>query len=171
MPRRIWLSLASAASALSILLAPLGARADVATPGTHVVQPGETLSQIALDAGVDTATLASLNGLDDPDVLRAGQTLQLPPGVSLPPASGGGPSGAGASAAPATAAAPPPAAAIPPAAATTYTVADGDTLWSIAHQFGTTTDVLAQLNSMDNADVLKAGAVLTLPAAATTATA
>ena len=97
------------------------------------MQPGETLSQIALDAGVDGATLASLNSLDDPNLLVTGQTLKLPRAASP---------------------------------SNLYTVSEGDTLWAIARQFNTTTNVLVQLNNLEDADHLRLGAVLTLPTSA-----
>lgn len=46
--------------------------------GRHAVQPGETLSQIALRYGVSTAALAGANGLSDPDFVRSGTTLTIP---------------------------------------------------------------------------------------------
>ena len=77
--------LGSLALAGGVLVAPVGVHAELAGPTIHVVQPGETLSQIALDAGIDGATLASLNGLDDPNLLIAGQALKLPGAPSLAP--------------------------------------------------------------------------------------
>src|SRR5467141_951041 len=87
MPVRAWGTLAVAASCVSLLLAPLSVRADqtTATTSSHVVQAGETLSQIAVDAGLDAAALASLNGLDDANLIVAGQTLKLPSGKAAAP--------------------------------------------------------------------------------------
>jgi uncharacterized protein YvpB/LysM repeat protein len=45
----------------------------------YVVQPGDTLADIALARGVDLATLAATNGLDDLDSLSVGQRLLIPP--------------------------------------------------------------------------------------------
>ena len=45
----------------------------------HVVQPGETLSQLALDYGVsEDAILAANAGLDDPNQIRVGQEIMIP---------------------------------------------------------------------------------------------
>lgn len=44
----------------------------------YTVQPGETLGRIAADLGVSTAELASVNGIADPDFIRAGQVLDVP---------------------------------------------------------------------------------------------
>ena len=49
---------------------------------THVVRPGETLSSIAraaLGSSRRVDEIASLNGIEDPDSIRAGQELRLPP--------------------------------------------------------------------------------------------
>jgi LysM repeat protein len=56
------------------------AAADAPSPGgtTYVVQPGETLSQIAARFGVDWHTLAALNGIVFPDQIFAYQTLLVP---------------------------------------------------------------------------------------------
>lgn len=43
--------------------------------GTYVVQPGDTLSQIAADLGVTVDYLASQNGITDPNLIYSGQPL------------------------------------------------------------------------------------------------
>lgn len=48
-------------------------------PRVHVVMAGETLHAIAFRYGLDAADLADWNGIDDPDVIFAGQRLQLEP--------------------------------------------------------------------------------------------
>src|SRR5438067_9138049 len=92
----------------------------------RVVQDGDTLSGIAATAGVDLDALVKLNGLDDANALSIGQKLRLP---------GASPSPAARSA---------PAVAVAPAASATssYSVAEGDTLWDIAQRFSTTTAAL-----------------------------
>ncbi|EGO9421390.1 LysM domain-containing protein, partial [Enterococcus faecalis] len=44
---------------------------------THVVQYGETLSSIAYQHGTDYQTLASLNGLTNPNLIYPGQVLKV----------------------------------------------------------------------------------------------
>ena len=44
---------------------------------TYVIQPGDTLSEIALQFGVSTANLIAFNGLNN-SVIRVGQTLKIP---------------------------------------------------------------------------------------------
>jgi peptidoglycan DL-endopeptidase LytF len=152
MPRRTWRSATLAASSLSLLLVPLVALAEPDAAATHVVQPGETLVQIADSLGVEAATLVKLNGLDDANLLVPGQTLSLPVKAAVAPA--------------ASVAAP----TVIVAAAQTVTVADGDTLWAIAQRLGTTTDALAQANGLDDPNHLALGAHLVVPAAAATPT-
>lgn len=61
------------------LLAPVGLA--VAHDTVHVVQPGETLSEIAKRYGVATETLRLLNDLSDADFVWVGQPLALPADV------------------------------------------------------------------------------------------
>ena len=122
---------------------------------THVVVAGETLSQIAVDLGVDQATLVQLNGLDPDDVLSIGQTLKVPSGASSTSSPSNGPLK--------------PAPAASAAGPGTYTVADGDTLWDIAQRFNTTTSALMDANGLDDGDRLKLGAQLKLPSGASSA--
>lgn len=66
----------SAAIAPVPTLAP--APASVA-PLEHIVQPGDTLSGIALRYNTTVNTLLSLNPLDNPNILSVGQVIALPP--------------------------------------------------------------------------------------------
>lgn len=150
------------------------------TPGTHVVQPGETLFGIARTAGVSVDALRQVNNLGDSNLIVVGEALTLP--VGNPAAS------ATSAAATATATATPPrptatstvpatatAAAtststptpLPLATPTAYTVQPGDTLWSIAAANGTTVDALEQANNLGDGDPLLAGSQITIPSTST----
>ena len=50
----------------------------VAGAQTYVVQPGDTLGSIAGHLGIDVASLASANGIDDVNLIYAGQVLTVP---------------------------------------------------------------------------------------------
>ena len=50
-----------------------------------------------------------------------------------------------------------------PAGGNTYSVAEGDTLYTIAQKFGTTVDILCQLNGIENPNMIYVGQVLFLP--------
>jgi LysM repeat protein len=75
---------------------------------------------------------------------------------------------------PAPAPAPAPADTGTAAAATerpsTYTIVSGDSLWSIAHKYGTTVVKLRKLNNLKKGALLHPGQVLQIPPATTDAT-
>lgn len=50
----------------------------------YIVQPGDTLGDIAFRYGVTVPALLRLNRLEDPDVLYAGQELRVPRAMSRP---------------------------------------------------------------------------------------
>ncbi|MBV9578212.1 MAG: LysM peptidoglycan-binding domain-containing protein [Chloroflexi bacterium] len=150
MPRSPRATVGLAVTALCVILAPVAVRAEASPTSVHVVQPGDTLFQIALDAGTDTDTLVALNGLGDANALMVGQTLKLP-------ATAGSGTSSATPAASATTSAP------SSAATGSYTIAAGDTLWAIAQHFGTTPDALVQLNHLDDANHLLVGTVLSVP--------
>ena len=72
---------------------------DLAAGPDYVVEPGDTLYAVAFRLGMDYRTLASLNNIDPPHVIRVGQSLRTAPDASLgsvPAASEANPSEAGA---------------------------------------------------------------------------
>lgn len=52
---------------------------------THVVQSGESLSQIAQRYGVSVEAIVQANGLEDPSLIYPGQTLIIPAPGEVPP--------------------------------------------------------------------------------------
>jgi LysM repeat protein len=68
----------TASGATSVARAAATAVPQVATPRRYVVQPGDSLETIAARAGLSPATLASVNQLDDPDLLQPGSELEIP---------------------------------------------------------------------------------------------
>jgi len=115
-----------------------------AAPVTYIVQPGDTLSEIAERFGTSVDALRAANGISNANALRIGAKLTIPGG-----------------AAPASAVAAPTAA--PPPAARTYTVEAGDSLTGIAVRFDTTVDALKSANGITNANALRIGDRLTIP--------
>ena len=127
-----------------------------APPARVMVQPGETLSEIALRyygiAGAATS-IAAANGLSDPDRIRWGTELILPPPGSVGTAA----------AVPTTA----PAATATSAAGRTITVAAGETLSTIAlRTYGAAEYAasLAKANGITDPDQVRAGVDIVLPA-------
>lgn len=66
------------------LVIPGAGTSPAATPAAgervHVVQPGENLFRIGLQYGFTVDELASYNGLANPNDVKVGQTIRIPPG-------------------------------------------------------------------------------------------
>ncbi|HEX3032331.1 MAG TPA: LysM peptidoglycan-binding domain-containing protein [Bacillota bacterium] len=107
----------------------------------YIVRPGDTLYKIAKRFNTTVSTLVALNGITNPDVLSIGQPLIVP----IPPTS---------TAMPTTS--------LPPNTFI-YIVKPGDSLYKIAHEFGTTVDMLVMLNGISNPNVLAIGQMLLVP--------
>lgn len=69
---------------------PVGATAlpggGTGATGKHTIQPGETLSGIALEYGITVEELVKLNNIADPNAIQAGQVLIVPAKGAAPPA-------------------------------------------------------------------------------------
>ncbi|HXU24465.1 MAG TPA: LysM peptidoglycan-binding domain-containing protein [Tepidiformaceae bacterium] len=102
----------------------------------HTVLPGETLSAIADQYGFTVDDLATVNNLTDPNLIFAGQTLEI--GAEVP-------------------------AAYSPPSSADYTVADGDTVTSIADHFGITVDALLGANTLTDPNIVLTGQDLSIP--------
>src|SRR5260221_14364158 len=90
-------------------------RPDAGTPGTYIVQPGDSLYRIAARQGVDFDALMAANGFtSDKIIIYPGQVLNLPGGALA----AGAPAASGA------------------AASGTYVVQPGDSLYRIAARQG-----------------------------------
>lgn len=75
---------------LLVLQLLVGVTTVLADPGYHVVRPGETLFSIGRLYGVNPYTIASMNGLPNPNYIRIGQVLYVPGGWSYQPSPGWG---------------------------------------------------------------------------------
>lgn len=134
-----------------------GMRAEAQLADTqHRVRSGETLSTIASQYGVSVATLAELNGLERPYMIRAGQVLMLPSKAGTAPAA----------TVARTERQPAPARAnVPPTGVSgdqTYVVRRGDTLSKIAARHGLSEEKLMELNNIRNRNFVYEGQVLAL---------
>ena len=68
-------------------LAPVQAAAPVETLKVHTIQKGDTLISVALANGLDYRELAAWNNIENPNVIKLGETLRLTaPGSTLDPA-------------------------------------------------------------------------------------
>ncbi len=109
--------------------------------GYHIVQRGETLSQIARRYGTTVSAMMQANGLRNPNFVWWGQRLRLPGSASTPTS--------------------------PPPSTTTRThvVRRGETLARIALRYGTTITTLVRANGLRNANFIWYGQRLRIPAA------
>jgi LysM repeat protein len=126
--------------------APEPTRDVTAETTRYVVRKGESLSVIANRYGFSTAEVAALNSIDNPNMIRVGQTIMLPGAVNLDDAR------------PVRTAASVKA---PPGGAL-YTVKAGDTLSGIAKQSGVTVKALREANGISG-DRILVGQKLAIP--------
>lgn len=104
---------------------------------THVVVKGETFYSISRSYGITVDDLLKANNLEQGAVLKVGQKLTVPGKDVEEPAA---------------------------EAPESYTVAKGDTLYSISRKSGSTVDAVRTLNGFTEDSVLKVGQVIKLPA-------
>ncbi len=116
----------------------------------HQVKPGETLSKIADQYNVSVEKLVQLNNLSNPNLIVTGSTLTISSDSSSS-ASTSSSSTANVD-------------------VRQHVVAQGETLYKIAQQYGMTVDSLAQLNNLANPNVIVAGTSLKIPAVSSAAT-
>lgn len=118
----------------------------------YYVQNGDTLKRIAKKFHTSVDELLRLNPqISNPDRIYAGQRLVVP---HRSPGSGSGTGGTNV-----------------PGSTQVYVVQRGDTLKSIARQFGTTTAVLLQLNpNITNPDLIQVGQRMIVPVPSNTYT-
>ncbi|GEM_PF-3993620 len=99
----------------------------------HVVQKGDWIYAIARRYGVSPQAIIRANNIQSPDLVFPGQVLVIP--------SDGG---------------------APPAGRVEHVVKAGETLFSIARQYGTTVQEIKRLNGLET-DVIYVGQVLVIP--------
>jgi LysM repeat protein len=140
MSHRPHLPLVRIAALMAMIAGVVLAVPAAATDRVVVVQPGDTLSEIALATGVSVAQLRELNDIADPNRIFVGQRLRLT----------------------GTAQAATPAASATPGAAT-HVVAAGEHLTGIARRYGSTIAAIAKANGLPNPSFLRVGQRLTIP--------
>jgi LysM repeat protein len=107
------------------------ARTPAAASQTYTVKRGDTLDKVAGKLGTDVATLASVNGLRKPYRLQPGQVIKGPRAAATKATVQAKSSGKSRS-----------------SSAETYTVARGDTLFSISKRLGVSADDLRAANGL-----------------------
>lgn len=120
------------------------------TPGPvyYTIQPGDTLSAVALRYGVDVIQIIEANNLLDSNNLIVGSTIIIP-GVqqqeAAPAAEAGSTAGVGAT------------------DSVVHIVQGGEGLFDIAAFYGVTADEIAQANNITNRNMLRTGQELIIP--------
>ncbi len=115
------------------------------TPGgclDYVVKPGDTLYSIALAYGDTVAGLQYRNGIVNPNLVWAGQTITVCGAGGGTPGSGGIPSGK---------------------CRYTHVVKPGETLYGISLMYGSTVYLVSAANGLANPNLIYAGQVLCIP--------
>jgi LysM repeat protein len=114
-------------------------------PLTYIVEPGDTLSSIADQFGVDAFLLMAANDITDADQLFVndeliipGADFVLPTGTALPGT-------------------------LFPGQEIEYRVQPGDSLESIAAQFNSTADAIAERNEIEDPNAIGVGQILFIP--------
>lgn len=122
-------------------------------PITYVVEEGDSLFSIAEAFEVELDVLIAANPeLDDAGIIQVGQELIIPPPGSELPTS---------TALPET---------LVPGTLIEYTVRAGDTLESIASQFNSTAEAIAEENEIEDPNAISIGDVLLVPVGLATPT-
>ena len=160
-PIRTWRNLIIAAGVLCVCLwtaAPVHAQGQL-----YKVRPGDTLAAIAAKHDTTVNAIMRLNKITDPNVIRPGQQLEMPPSAAR---AGSGATSAGSSAGidrPTAAATAP---GEPGEPTRVYIAQPGDSLATVATKFKTTPARLAELNQQSPASQLHVGQPLRVPEAA-----
>jgi LysM repeat protein len=115
------------------------------TQVTYVVQTGDTLYSIALHFGVSVQDLMNANGLTNPNYIQIGQTLIIPNPSATPT--------------------PTPTGTTPQPGPRYHIVRPGDTLYSLAHYYGTTVQAICRANHLVNPHLIYVGQRLLIPGA------
>jgi LysM repeat protein len=102
----------------------------------HVVQPGETLDQVAAEYGVSASEVAAANNIANRNLLRVGQELVIP-GVTHEQAVA--------------------------ARGVAHVVRSGESLLAIALRYGVTVEEIIAINEIDNPNAIYVGQELIIP--------
>lgn len=135
-PTRLPTPLPSPTSSLQPTPTPAESPSPEPTFVEHIIQPGDTLLGLGLAYDVPMAAIQLHNHMGDSTVVRAGQTLSIPPRVGWEGAS---------------------------PFWVVYVVQPGDTLVDIAHTYGLDASMLQAANGLADADLLGIDQELILP--------
>jgi LysM repeat protein len=127
---------------LALTVSIAAAKGDTSGGVYHTVSYGDTLYKIGRFYGVNPYAIAQANNLYNPNHIYAGQVLYIPQGYGYPPP-GQSPCGNQGN--------------------VQHRVSYGETLSSIARQYGTSVWAITQANNLYNPNYIYAGQVLYIP--------
>ena len=136
-------TLGGAGLGFMLAAATVGGTATTAQAEDYVVQPGDTVSHIALRTSTTVRKIVTANALDERATIRIGQVLTIPD-AALP--------------------------AVPQATSASHLVIRGDTVWALARTYGSTIEAIVAANGLDARATIRIGQTLTIPGVAATAT-
>jgi LysM repeat protein len=140
-----------------------GAMGPISNDCIYVVQAGDRLFRIALRFNLTPYQIAYANNLINQDYLSPEQKLRIP-GCAIPtPAPASVQSLPTATISPIVSPVPVGGPAAGSSSGKTYSVVDGDTMYSIATRFGVRVIALAQVNNIANISLIYIGQVLIIP--------
>ena len=125
---------------LTLPLVTMSAKASTKTV-QHTIKKGETLYTIAHMNHTTISEVRELNGLKKGEMLKLGQVLTVPQDTYVLPKD----------------------AHLTPKEPVEYTIASGDTLYSVAHRYHTTIAEVQKLNGLKKGERLSIGRVLRVP--------
>jgi len=153
------------ASSVERALAPAAAPVVIATAApvataapaqlTHTVVRGDTVWDLARHYGSTVTAIIDANNLDSKATIRVGAKLVIPGTSAKAPSTK----------APSTKAQPPKTAPAHSTATSTHTVKSGDTVWAIAHKYGSSVSAIISANHLNANALIHVGQRLTIPGA------
>ncbi|MEE9514313.1 MAG: LysM peptidoglycan-binding domain-containing protein [Anaerolineales bacterium] len=114
-------------------------------PITYIVEPGDTLSSIAEQFGVEVVLLMALNDITDPNQLFVNTEIIIPESEAQLPTKTALPEN------------------LFPGQKIEYLIQPGDTLETIAAQFNSTAEAIAELNEIEDPNSIGVGQTILVP--------
>lgn len=114
-------------------------------PITYIVEPGDTLSSIAEQFGVEVVLLMALNNITDPNQLFVNTEIIIPASEAQLPTKTPLPEN------------------LFPGQKIEYQIQTGDTLETIAAQFNSTAEAIAELNEIEDPNTIFIGQIILVP--------
>lgn len=114
-------------------------------PITYLVEPGDTLSSIAEKFGVEVVLLMALNNITDPNQLFVNTEIIIPASEAQLPTKTPLPEN------------------LFPGQKIEYQIQTGDTLETIAAQFNSTAEAIAELNEIEDLNTIFVGQIILVP--------